>query len=302
MGKQFNKQPLVSIIINCYNGETYLHESIKSVLAQTYQNWEIIFWDNRSEDKSAEIFKSYNDKRFKYFFADEHTSLYKARNLAIKKSKGELIAFIDTDDLWVKNKLELQVSLFENSKISLVYGNLWIIKNDLKKKKLFIKKKSPSGFIHKTLLDDYNVGIITAIFRKKIIDDLNNIFDERFSILGDFDCFLKLSKSYYYHYINTPVAYYRIHDKNFSSINSKKGMEEWDIWFEENKNNINTQKLNKIKKQINVRKLLYFKFKKDYKNCYKILSANYKSILIIKMLIITITPIYILKKISWYHI
>ena len=154
MNKQFNNRPLVSIIMNCYNGEAYLDESIKSVLSQTYENWELIFWDNKSQDKSAEIFKSYKDKRFKYFFADEHTSLYKARNLAIKKSRGELIAFIDTDDLWVKNKLELQVPLFENSKISLVYGNLWIIKNDLKKKKLFIKKKSPSGFIYKTLLDD----------------------------------------------------------------------------------------------------------------------------------------------------
>ena len=123
MNKQFNKQPLVSIIINCYNGETYLHESIKSVLAQTYKNWEIIFWDNKSTDKSEEIFKSYNDKRFRYFLADEHTSLYKARNLAIKKSKGELISFIDTDDLWVKNKLELQVPLFKNFNVSLAYSN-----------------------------------------------------------------------------------------------------------------------------------------------------------------------------------
>ena len=66
MNKQNNNQPLVSIIMNCYNGETFLHESIKSVLSQTYENWELIFWDNRSEDKSAEIFKSYKDKRFKY--------------------------------------------------------------------------------------------------------------------------------------------------------------------------------------------------------------------------------------------
>ena len=58
--------PLVSILMNCYNGEKYLHEAIDSVLAQTYKNWELIFWDNRSSDRSAEIFKSYNDKRLKY--------------------------------------------------------------------------------------------------------------------------------------------------------------------------------------------------------------------------------------------
>ena len=60
--------------MNCYNGENYLSESIDSVLQQTYKNWELIFWDNKSEDKSAKIFKSFNDKRFKYFIADKYTS------------------------------------------------------------------------------------------------------------------------------------------------------------------------------------------------------------------------------------
>ena len=56
--------------MNCYNGETYLQESINSVLSQTYKNWELIFWDNKSQDKSAEIFKGHEDKRFKYFYAN----------------------------------------------------------------------------------------------------------------------------------------------------------------------------------------------------------------------------------------
>ena len=301
MSNQFNDQPLVSIIINCYNGETYLNECIKSVLSQTYKNWEIIFWDNRSADQSAEIFKSYHDERFKYFYADEHTSLYKARNLAIKKANGELLAFIDVDDLWEKNKLELQVPLFEHSNISLVYSNLWILKNNLENKKKFIKKKSPSGFIHEKLLDEYNVGIITAIFRKNIIKSLNRVFDERFSIIGDFDFFLKLSKLHYFHYISTPLAYYRVHDKNFSSIYKEKEMDEFNIWASDNKNNISFEKLKKMRKKISIRKLLHLKFNKDYIGCYKILIENYKSILIIKMLIIVFTPLYILKKISWFH-
>jgi len=301
MTREINNQPLVSIIINCFNGEAYLHDCIKSVLSQTYKNWEVIFWDNQSNDKSAEIFKSYNDKRFKYFLAGHHTSLYKARNLAIKKAKGELISFIDTDDLWIKNKLKLQVPLFENPKVSLAYGNLWLAKNGFEKKRLFINKKSPSGFIYESLLDDYNVGIITTIFRRSIIDNLGNVFDERFSIMGDFDFFLKLSKSYYYHYTDIPLAFYRIHKKNFSAVNSQKQMQEWDIWFKENENLIDEKKLNKIKKQISIRKLLYYKFNKDYKNCYKILSQNCKSISTIKMLAIILTPLFILKKISWFH-
>ena len=59
--------PLISIIMNCYNGEKYLQESLDSVINQTYKNWELIFWDNQSKDKSSEIFKSYKDKRLKYF-------------------------------------------------------------------------------------------------------------------------------------------------------------------------------------------------------------------------------------------
>jgi glycosyltransferase involved in cell wall biosynthesis len=108
--------------MNCYNGETFLHESIKSVLSQTYENWELIFWDNRSEDKSAEIFKSFNDKRFKYYYASKHTLVSEARNEAIKRSSGEFIAFLDTDDLWEKDKLQLQIPLFEDPKVGVVYG------------------------------------------------------------------------------------------------------------------------------------------------------------------------------------
>jgi len=294
-------KPLVSIIVNCFNGEKFLKESLDSVTNQSYKNWEVIFWDNKSLDNSKKIFHSFKDKRFKYFNASEHTTLYRARNLAIKESRGELIAFIDVDDLWEKNKLEMQVSLFKNAKIAAVYSNLWIIKNNLNKKKLFIKNKSPSGYIYEKLLENYNVGIITAIFRKKAIINFNKIFDERFSIIGDFDFFLKLSKSNYFHYISTPLAYYRIHGGNFSSVYKKKEMIEYDLWLSENKNNISDKSLIKIKKKINLRKFLHFKFEKDYKNSLKILFQYTGSVLGIKMLIIFFTPLYVLRKISWFH-
>ena len=62
-----SNEPLVSIIINCFNGEKYLRKCIESVISQTYKNWEIIFWDNKSSDRSAQIFKSYKDTRLKYY-------------------------------------------------------------------------------------------------------------------------------------------------------------------------------------------------------------------------------------------
>ena len=109
--------PLVSIIMNCYNGETYIREELDSVLAQTYQNWEVIFWDNQSTDQSANIFKIYDDERLKYFYAPKHTLLYEARNYAIEKAAGEFFAFLDVDDWWIPEKLELQIPLFADLKI-----------------------------------------------------------------------------------------------------------------------------------------------------------------------------------------
>ena len=82
------KVPLVSVIMNCYNGEKYIREAIDSVISQTYQNWEIIFWDNQSTDRSAEIVKGYNEPRIRYVYAQKHTLLYEARNYAIVESSG----------------------------------------------------------------------------------------------------------------------------------------------------------------------------------------------------------------------
>ena len=98
--------------MNCYNGQRYLGEAIKSVINQTYKNWELIFYDNCSTDNSKEIFKSFNDKRLKYFKSKKKLRLYDARNMAIQKSTGKFITFLDTDDIWLKNKLKIQIQFF----------------------------------------------------------------------------------------------------------------------------------------------------------------------------------------------
>ena len=134
------KQKLVSIILNCFNGEKYLKDALETVLNQTYNNWELVFWDNKSNDGSKQILESYKSEKLKYFRSNVHTSLYEARNLAVKKCKGEFIAFIDADDYWEKDKLEKQLELFENKNVGVVYGNLWIYNEKLKKKKNFFKQ------------------------------------------------------------------------------------------------------------------------------------------------------------------
>ena len=79
------KKPLISILMNCYNGEKYLKESLNTVIKQSYNNWELIFWDNQSNDNSVEIAKSYRDERIKIFISERHTNLGEARKNAFKK-------------------------------------------------------------------------------------------------------------------------------------------------------------------------------------------------------------------------
>ena len=92
---------LVSIIMTCHNGERYLVDSINSIINQTYENWEIIFIDNFSSDKSKKIVNSFKDKRIKYHKTDKLLNLGN-ENYGFKSSKGEFISFLDVDDLWLE--------------------------------------------------------------------------------------------------------------------------------------------------------------------------------------------------------
>ena len=236
MNNQKNNQPLVSIIMNCYNGETFLHESIKSILFQTYKNWELIFWDNRSEDKSAEIFKSFNDKRFKYYYASKHTLVSEARNEAIKRSSGEFIAFLDTDDLWEKDKLELQIPLFEDQRVGVVYGNLFVINEKLNTKKIYLKRKKPKGFILDHLLKNYCVTLVTLVVRKSFLGNYQSSFDSSYHIIGDFDLMIRMSSKYKFECVDKPIASWRSHWKNESLLKKKTQIKELKIWYKKMQN------------------------------------------------------------------
>ena len=86
-----NNKPIISIIMNCYNGEAFLNEAINSITKQTFENWELIFFDNNSKDNSEKIVKSFKDSRIKYFKSDRLLNLYDARNLAVNKTNGDYI-------------------------------------------------------------------------------------------------------------------------------------------------------------------------------------------------------------------
>jgi len=210
-----NLSPLVSVIMNCHNGEKYLSRSIKSVLSQTYKKWELIFFDNQSNDQSKKILKKYSDKRLKYFKSKKFLNLYQARNSAISKAKGKYISFLDTDDWWISSKLSKQVKVIESKeKLNFIYSDLYIYDQKTKKSSLYFKNKMPSGKITQNLLDDYKLGILTVLMSRKIFNKKK--FNKKYNIIGDFDFFLNLSLREKFYCMPEPLAYYRKHEKNYS--------------------------------------------------------------------------------------
>ena len=131
------KNNLVSVIINCYNSEQYIKETIQSVISQTYKNWELIFYDNQSTDDSYIIYKSFKDKRLKYYKSKKFEQLGPARKNALQKAKGDFVAFLDSDDLWEKNKLKIQLKYFNTKEIGFTISN-----------SIFFKEKKINFYIH----------------------------------------------------------------------------------------------------------------------------------------------------------
>ncbi|MDP2573130.1 glycosyltransferase [Vibrio penaeicida] len=203
--------PLVSIIINCYNSDTYLKETIDSVISQTYENWEIIFWDNQSKDTSSEIINSYNDSRIKYFYSDTHTSLGCARNNALTKISGELCKFLDADDVIYPTHLEKVVPLFKTESIGLVYTNSDIFYQDGGVKIPNDRYVRESGDVFDYWLNTYEVLLPTVTIRTSLLEQLDEWFDERFSMVEEYDLFLRLSKICETSYLYECLGFWRRH-------------------------------------------------------------------------------------------
>ena len=227
---------LVSIIMNCYNGEKYLREALDSIIDQTYKNWELIFWDNQSTDNSANIVLSYNDHRIKYFYSKTHTLLYEARNLAIEKSQGGYLAFLDVDDYWNSTKLEKQMLVFsKNSEVAIVYSNYYF-KNEIKNTfKEVNKKKLPEGMIVDALLRKNLMCLLTVLLNRKFINEQEKVFDPRLHIMGDYDMGIKISSKYKVSCVQQPLATYRWHGGNESISQHELTIKEFERWSMEMK-------------------------------------------------------------------
>jgi glycosyltransferase involved in cell wall biosynthesis len=225
--------PLVSVIVNCFNGEKYLSQAIDSVVSQNYNNWELIFWDNLSTDSSAEIFNKYNDTRLKYFSAHKHTNLSEARALAIEKSQGEIITFLDVDDYWKDKILETQVALYKDDDVVFSCGNFYIITEFSKQIRVFEKKNIPSGDVLNNLLVHYSVGLVTLAVRRSAYLRVGG-FSSDYHIIGDFDLVLRLAINGKMGSFQEPLAFARKDGNNESILKVDLYIQELKMWYKKN--------------------------------------------------------------------
>lgn len=202
--------PKVSINIPCFNSAKFIKETIDSVLSQTYDDFELILTDDGSTDGTGDVIKSFKDPRIRYFYKDNE-GLAKTRNRCLAASSGEYIAFLDHDDIWFPEKLEKQVKLLDGrGDIALVYSNYYRLYRD-GSRKVVLRGKQPEGDAFGPLLRSFTVGLLTAVVRKKALEELAIAFDETLIVCEDYDLFLRIARNRKISYVDEPLAMYRIH-------------------------------------------------------------------------------------------
>jgi glycosyltransferase involved in cell wall biosynthesis len=204
--------------MNCFNGAEYLRDAIDSIYAQTFKDWEIIFWDNCSTDSSPDIAKSY-DTRLRYFRGEAFIPLGIARNKAVGQAEGEHIAFLDCDDMWLPGKLERQMPLFEKDKDTILIYSNYLVKDLLINREYAAfnpPKDFHSGMITRSLCSKNFIGFQTVIIRKAALLRLDTVFDNGLMYATDFDLYLRLSLQGKFDYTPETLVVYRKHKSNFT--------------------------------------------------------------------------------------
>lgn len=215
--------PKVSVNLCCYNSEKYLRETIQSVISQTYSDWELVVINDGSIDSTESIILGFKNKGYPIIYHyQENKGLGASRNRALNLSRGDYIAFIDHDDIWLAEKLAIQVSALEkNHDVDFIYSNFYSLNNG--RRTIFSKRRLPGGYVFDKFLRHYPVAVLTVMLRRKALNQLDHFFDEKLKLSEDFDLFMRLLRRSKALYIDKSLAVYRVH----SNMSSLKFIEKW---------------------------------------------------------------------------
>jgi Glycosyl transferase family 2 len=206
--------PLVSIIINVRNGAPFLRDALNSVMAQTFTEWELIAWDDRSTDDSARIIAEYRDPRVHYYLSPDDTPLGEARARAIQQATGEWLAFLDQDDIWLPRKLEKQMAL-AGAEVGIIYGRTVLFDSvrgnlrDYDYRHEFVRL--PEGKIFAQLFRDACfIAMSSAVLRRSAVTEVGGI-PENIQVVPDYHLYVALASRYEARAVQEVVCRYRVH-------------------------------------------------------------------------------------------
>lgn len=202
-------KPLVSIVIATYNMAAYVPLAVKSVLDQIYKNIEVIIVDDGSTDDTRDALKTYlSDPRVRYFF-QENKGQAAAKNYGVRESQGEYVAFLDGDDMWDPEKLDLQIPLLLQSEaVGLVYSRVLYI-DETGKELRVADNELFRGRVSGPLLIRNFIGFGTCVVKKECFDRLGG-FEERIHMGIDYELWLRFSTRYEFDYVDLPLLRYRL--------------------------------------------------------------------------------------------
>jgi glycosyltransferase involved in cell wall biosynthesis len=199
--------PAISIILPTYKRAHVLGRAIKSVLNQTFQDFELIIIDDNSKDGTEELVKGFNSEKIKYVCQEGKTSPAIARNHGIHLAQGRYIAFLDSDDEWMPDKLERQFAELEKTppEIGVVYCKCRVVS---KKTEFYLPPawiNPTEGKIFRSLLEKSFIGSQMVLVKKGCFEKVG-LFNEQYAVYEDYDLFLRLSKLYLFRYIDETLV------------------------------------------------------------------------------------------------
>lgn len=219
---------LVSIIIPYYKKKNFINKTINSILNQTYKKFEIILINDEKGRESKKILSNLKkrDKRIRIIYNKKNIGAGLSRNKGIKNSKGKYIAFIDSDDLWTKNKLKLQIEFMKKFNFNISHTAYHIIdcNNDR------IASRRSRILNHEILKNSCDVGLSTVMIKKKFLQ--NKKLFSKYKTKEDFFFWLNLTKGgEIFYYLDKPLTYWRKTKDSLSSSTIQKLLDSYKVYF-----------------------------------------------------------------------
>jgi glycosyltransferase involved in cell wall biosynthesis len=213
--------PLITVVIPTYNHALYLRRAIKSVINQTYKNWELLVIDNHSTDETDIILSEFSNLPMAVFKVNNRGSIAISRNIGSAHAQGEWIAFLDSDDYWTDDKLQV-CSTYFTPDVDLIYHDLKIFDESLKlqKNKKTKSRQLKSPVTIDLLLKGNPIATSSVLVRKTTLDAVGGM-NEAPQLIGteDYNTWLRISRqTERFKYVAEALGSYRLHEANISNV------------------------------------------------------------------------------------